>query len=184
MSRCRAWNVLGGAYTDSASALQTACQGDCDMGETTDYVHPFDDAIRVLFADAVRITLRQPSMAGFFVRMRRAQRLAERRRAVSARQGVHVPPFMIISVTGRCNLSCAGCYAQAQGRQEEAEMTQSQLLDEQLVQRARRQRNRSSSSVSRGTPQTRTRAAARGSPAARRRLSPGCALPVSFSARR
>jgi MoaA/NifB/PqqE/SkfB family radical SAM enzyme len=141
MSRCRAWNVLGGAYTDSASALQTACQGDCDMGETTDYVHPFDDAIRVLFADAVRITLRQPSMAGFFVRMRRAQRLAERRRAVSARQGVHVPPFMIISVTGRCNLSCAGCYAQAQGRQEEPEMTQSQLLDEQLVQRVRRQRN-------------------------------------------
>jgi MoaA/NifB/PqqE/SkfB family radical SAM enzyme len=114
------------------------------MGETTDYVHLFDDAIRVLFADAVHIALRHPSTGLFFVCMRRAQRRAERRRAqrraerrraAQARQGVHVPPFMIISVTGRCNLSCAGCYAQAQSRQEEVDMAQPELLD--LVQQGR-----------------------------------------------
>jgi len=99
------------------------------MNDTTSYVRLFDDAIRVLFADAVRITLRDPSMATFFVRMRRAQRDAVRRRALQAGQGVHVPPFMIISVTGRCNLACAGCYSQAQLRQEEADMAQSELLD-------------------------------------------------------
>jgi len=99
------------------------------MSETTQYIHLFDDAIAALFSDAVRITLRDPSVAAFFVRMRRAQRAAERRRALLATEGVHVPPFMIISVTGSCNLSCTGCYAQAQQRQEEPDMTPSELLD-------------------------------------------------------
>ena len=60
--------------------------------------------------------------------MRRAQHAAERRRAQLGEEGVHVPPFMILSVTGRCNLACAGCYAQAQERQEESDMTSSELL--------------------------------------------------------
>ncbi|MEA3558410.1 MAG: radical SAM protein, partial [Candidatus Thermoplasmatota archaeon] len=34
-----------------------------------------------------------------------------RRRAEMKKQDVHVPPFMIMSVTRRCNLNCAGCYA-------------------------------------------------------------------------
>ncbi|MCX6084763.1 MAG: radical SAM protein [Caldiserica bacterium] len=98
------------------------------MHETTEYIHLFDDAVRALFSDAVRITLRDPSVAAFFVRMRRSQRAAERRRALLAEEGAHVPPFMIISVTGRCNLSCAGCYAQVQQRQEEPDMTPTELL--------------------------------------------------------
>jgi MoaA/NifB/PqqE/SkfB family radical SAM enzyme len=99
------------------------------MNDTTSYVRLFDDAIRVLFADAVRITALHPSMAVFFARMQHAQRMAQRRRAAQAGQGIHVPPFMIISVTGRCNLSCAGCYAQAQERQDEQDMTAAKLLD-------------------------------------------------------
>jgi MoaA/NifB/PqqE/SkfB family radical SAM enzyme len=98
------------------------------MHETTEYIRLFDDAIGALFSDAMRITLRDPSVAAFFVRMRHAQRAAERRRALLAEEGVHVPPFMIISVTGRCNLACAGCYAQAQQRQEEPDMTPTELL--------------------------------------------------------
>jgi MoaA/NifB/PqqE/SkfB family radical SAM enzyme len=98
------------------------------MHETTEYIRLFDDAIRALFSDAMRITLRDPSVAAFFVRMRHAQRAAERRRALLAEEGVHVPPFMIISVTGRCNLACAGCYAQAQQRQDEPDMTPTELL--------------------------------------------------------
>jgi MoaA/NifB/PqqE/SkfB family radical SAM enzyme len=99
-----------------------------DMHETTKYIDLFDDAVRALFSDAVRITLRDPSVAAFFVRMRRAQRTAERRRTQLAEEGVHVPPFMIISVTGRCNLACTGCYAQAQDRHEEPDMTPAELL--------------------------------------------------------
>ena len=51
------------------------------MSETTEYIHLFDDTIKALFSDAVRITLWDPSVAAFFVRMRRAQRMAEHRRS-------------------------------------------------------------------------------------------------------
>lgn len=105
------------------------------MTKHDDYIALFDRAIGVLFTDAVRITLRNPSMAAFFLHMRRAQKNARQRRTQLAGQGIHVPPFMIVSVTGQCNLSCAGCYAQAQDRQEEREMTDKELLD--LVQQAR-----------------------------------------------
>jgi MoaA/NifB/PqqE/SkfB family radical SAM enzyme len=60
--------------------------------------------------------------------MRRAERVAEHRRALLAEEGVHVPPFMILSVTGRCNLACAGCYSQAQERHEEPDMSPTELL--------------------------------------------------------
>lgn len=30
-------------------------------------------------------------------------------------EGVHVPPFLISSITNNCNLHCAGCYARANG---------------------------------------------------------------------
>jgi len=105
------------------------------MTKHDDYIALFDRSIGVLFTDAVRITLRNPSMAAFFLHMRRAQKNARQRRTQLAGQGVHVLPFMIVSVTGQCNLSCAGCYAQAQDRQEEREMTDKELLD--LVQQAR-----------------------------------------------
>ncbi|MCX6097474.1 MAG: radical SAM protein [Caldiserica bacterium] len=98
------------------------------MHERTEYIDLFDDAVRALFSDAVRITLRDPSVAAFFVRMRRAQLTAERRRTQLAEEGVHVPPFMILSVTSRCNLACAGCYAEAQERREESDMTPAELL--------------------------------------------------------
>ncbi len=36
---------------------------------------------------------------------------AARKRAVEEKKGVHVPPFMIYSVTRKCNLMCQGCYS-------------------------------------------------------------------------
>ncbi len=48
-------------------------------------------------ARLARIALRQPGAA--------------RRRARQARSGIHVPPVLVVSVTRRCNLRCAGCFA-------------------------------------------------------------------------
>lgn len=41
-------------------------------------------------------------------------RSASRRKA-QERRGVHVPQFLICSITSRCNLHCKGCYARAGG---------------------------------------------------------------------
>ena len=39
------------------------------------------------------------------------------------RQGLFVPPVMIVSITSRCNLACAGCYMKQQRAQPSAEMS-------------------------------------------------------------
>jgi MoaA/NifB/PqqE/SkfB family radical SAM enzyme len=69
--------------------------------------------IRIFFSEFVRVSLRRPSQAAFFVRTVLWQAAAARRRAALAREGVHVPPIAIFSITNRCNLRCKGCYAQA-----------------------------------------------------------------------
>src|SRR5450756_173577 len=100
-----AWPVIHPDYTVQVSPVHATDSEEHDMSETTEYVHLFDDTIKVLFSDAVRIMLQDPSVAAFFVRMRRAQRMAERRRT----------------------LACAGCYAQAQQRHKEPDMTPTEL---------------------------------------------------------
>ncbi len=69
--------------------------------------------IRIFFSEFVRVSLRHPSQALFFARTVLWQGRAARRRAAEARNGTHVPPIAIFSITNRCNLKCKGCYAQA-----------------------------------------------------------------------
>ncbi|MBQ6018836.1 MAG: radical SAM protein [Clostridia bacterium] len=38
---------------------------------------------------------------------------ASKKRAAAEKAGEHIPPFLIASITGRCNLHCAGCYSRA-----------------------------------------------------------------------
>lgn len=99
------------------------------MVDTSSYIARFDGAIHSLFGDAVRLSLKDPVALHFFTQMARAQTRAAKRRAVWEKQGVHVPPLLILSVTGRCNLACAGCYARAQQRKDEREMTSEELLE-------------------------------------------------------
>ena len=50
-------------------------------------------------------------------------------------QGIHVPPFLIVSITNRCNLRCKGCYAQALHHSETEELDMLQYR--KLFQEAR-----------------------------------------------
>ena len=99
------------------------------MNENKGYIKPLNIAIRRYLKDAVRITLKDPSQARFFLRMLRSQREAARTRQKWENKGLHVPPFLIASVTNRCNLQCKGCYAQAhaQHRPLGAEMSEYKL---------------------------------------------------------
>lgn len=61
----------------------------------------------------MRASLKNPRESAFFLRSAAAQkRAAEKRRAAEA-GGNHVPPFLIASIAGSCNLHCTGCYARA-----------------------------------------------------------------------
>lgn len=91
------------------------------------YIKWFNSEIVRLFRDAVRISWRHPRRALYFIKTLSYQKAAAARRAKWEAQGVHVPAFGIFSVTGRCNLRCQGCYAQAQHRGDEPEMTNDKL---------------------------------------------------------
>jgi len=45
----------------------------------------------------------------------RAVRKAKKTRVAALQNGLKVPPFLILSITSNCNLSCAGCFAAAAG---------------------------------------------------------------------
>ncbi len=93
------------------------------MSEPVDYIGHMNESIQSLLKDALRISLRHPSMALYILRTMLRQRKAARRRARWDGCGIHVPPFLIASITSRCNLHCKGCFARAHQRPIASEMT-------------------------------------------------------------
>lgn len=78
--------------------------------------------IEDIVRDMVRVS-GSPSLVAFLAKTATWQKRAAKIRELGESEGVHTPPFMIASVTSRCNLNCAGCYARAQARQPKAEMS-------------------------------------------------------------
>ncbi len=92
-----------------------------------DFNRVLNGALGVLFKDAVRVALTNPSQAVFFMRTMRWQNKAAKIRARWETQGIHVPPILVISVTSKCNLHCEGCYHHALRHSTEAEMSHERI---------------------------------------------------------
>ena len=54
-----------------------------------------------------------PAEAAFMARFALSARQAGARRQRCFEEGLHVPPFLIASITSLCNLHCSGCYARS-----------------------------------------------------------------------
>lgn len=93
------------------------------------YIPIFDKLIADLFSQARRLVLKDPKPALFFLQVVRWQTAAARQRDRLRASGLHVPPFMIFSVTDRCNLQCAGCYARELRPAVGAELTDEAIGD-------------------------------------------------------
>lgn len=78
---------------------------------TESYTELFNGQIAGVFGHLLKAAVANPGLALFFVRARAEQERAARRREEWRGRGIHVPPLIIASITGRCNLDCAGCYA-------------------------------------------------------------------------
>lgn len=59
--------------------------------------------------------VRHPRYLPGFLRLARTIGRSKRVRARALADGVKVPPFLVLSVTSKCNLRCVGCYAGAVG---------------------------------------------------------------------
>ncbi|WP_320127732.1 radical SAM protein [uncultured Sphaerochaeta sp.] len=66
-----------------------------------------------IFRDAIRSSQFNMKEILFLNRAAKAQKAAAQRRLQSNADGISVPPFLIASISTKCNLHCAGCYARA-----------------------------------------------------------------------
>ena len=67
--------------------------------------------VEKIVADTLKATLRDPRESAFMVKFAAAANKATKRRLELEAEGLHVPSFLIASITSACNLHCAGCYS-------------------------------------------------------------------------
>lgn len=71
------------------------------------------EGIESLIRDILKATISNPKETAYFARYALATKKAESRRHSYEVVGEHIPSFLIASITGSCNLNCAGCYDRA-----------------------------------------------------------------------
>lgn len=86
--------------------------------------------VKRIVSDALKATLKDPRESAFMLRFAAASGKASKKRKKAEKQGEHIPPFLIASITSKCNLHCAGCYSRCNHATADAEPVE-QLTDEQ-----------------------------------------------------
>ena len=81
-------------------------------------------------SDAIKATLKDPKESIFMAKFAAASRAASKKRKAAEDAGEHIPPFLIASITSKCNLHCAGCYSRCNHATVDAEPV-SQLTGEE-----------------------------------------------------
>ena len=81
-------------------------------------------------SDALKATLKDPKESAFMLKFAKASSDASRKRKKAEKEGEHIPPFLIASITSKCNLHCAGCYSRCNHATVDTEPV-SQLTDEE-----------------------------------------------------
>ncbi|MCQ2085766.1 MAG: radical SAM protein [archaeon] len=73
------------------------------------------DATERLAKRVASNTLSQPGTAAFVAKFTVRSRKASKKRKEYQAKGIHIPGFLICSITTQCNLRCKGCYAANNG---------------------------------------------------------------------
>ena len=81
------------------------------MKEAFDLQQHIEQGVEKIVADTVKATLKNPKESAFMLRFAAASRKASKKRMQLEQEGLHVPGFLIASITSSCNLHCAGCYS-------------------------------------------------------------------------
>ncbi|MBR7008493.1 MAG: radical SAM protein [Ruminococcus sp.] len=81
------------------------------MGGSFDLQQYMTEGVERVVKDAVKATLKNPRESAFMLRFAAASKAASKKRRKAEDIGEHIPPFLIASITSKCNLHCAGCYS-------------------------------------------------------------------------
>ncbi len=80
---------------------------------------PFDlesylvSGVENMVSGILKTTLHNPKESSFMAKYAARSRRANKLREAAQKEGRHIPPFLIASITTQCNLHCKGCYARA-----------------------------------------------------------------------
>lgn len=77
--------------------------------------------VEQVVSDALRATFKDPRESAYIVKFAAASKKASKKRAKAEKEGEHIPPFLIASITSACNLHCAGCYSRCNNATVDAE---------------------------------------------------------------
>ena len=67
--------------------------------------------VEKIVADTIKATLKYPRESAFMLKFAKASREASKKRMKLEEEGLHVPAFLLASITSSCNLHCTGCYS-------------------------------------------------------------------------
>jgi MoaA/NifB/PqqE/SkfB family radical SAM enzyme len=86
------------------------------------YRETFNETIGETLSQAIRIIAAEPALVipGSVILHHQQKAAAVRKQHEG--EGLLVPPVMIVSITSRCNLACAGCYMHGRDEKPKAEM--------------------------------------------------------------
>ncbi|MDO4864467.1 MAG: radical SAM protein [Ruminococcus sp.] len=98
------------------------------MNENFDLQNYLIEGVEGVVSEALRATLKNPRESAFMLRFAAASRAASKKRRKAEDSGEHIPPFLIASITSRCNLHCAGCYSRCSSATVDSEPVE-QLSD-------------------------------------------------------
>lgn len=78
-----------------------------DLGEY------LSNGVEKIVKGAIKASFTNPKESIFLAKYAVSAKKAAEQRAEAEKRGEHIPPFLIASITNKCNLHCAGCYARA-----------------------------------------------------------------------
>ncbi|MBQ6128558.1 MAG: radical SAM protein [Lachnospiraceae bacterium] len=100
------------------------------MNKEFDIQEYMTKGVERVVTDAVRATLKNPKESAFMLGFAKASSRASAKRKKAEQLGEHIPPFLIASITSKCNLHCAGCYSRCNHATVDSEPVR-QLSDEE-----------------------------------------------------
>lgn len=81
------------------------------MNDNFDLQNYLIEGVEGVVKEAIKATLKNPRESAFMLKFAKATRTASKKRREAEDNGEHIPPFLIASITSKCNLHCAGCYS-------------------------------------------------------------------------
>ena len=101
-----------------------------EVGEEFDIQAYMTHGVERVVSDAIKATLKDPRESIFMAKFAAASKAASKKRRIAEGAGEHIPPFLIASITSKCNLHCAGCYSRCNHATVDSEPV-SQLTSEE-----------------------------------------------------